>query len=162
MVFLRSSPLVVIVLGLSGVMALAAGQAPAASMAPTASARMARAVHVREEGQLHFLSDNATTIIDTGRIHGTIPGVARVDFIYNGSPEVRATFIIRGPGGTIRGRARGRLSDPVSPAPSFRGSLSITGGSGRYARTHGGGELFGVFHRHGYGLTFQAIGTLRQ
>jgi hypothetical protein len=34
-------------------------------------------------------------------------------------------------------------------------------GSGRYARASGSGELFGVFHRHGYALVVQAIGRLR-
>jgi hypothetical protein len=45
--------------------------------------------------------------------------------------------------------------------PSFRGSLTITGGSGRYAHAGGSGELFGVFYRRSFALTVQAIGKLR-
>lgn len=125
------------------------------------SAHPARLLRVREEGRLRFISDDATTIFDKGRVDGTIPGEASVTFTYNGSPTVKATFTIRGTDGTIRGRARCRLSNPAGPAPSFRGALSIGGGSGRYTHARGGGELFGVFHRRGYSLIFQAIGKLR-
>jgi hypothetical protein len=38
--------------------------------------------------------------------------------------------------------------------------MTITGGSGRYAHAHGGGELFGVYYRRSYALTVQAIGKL--
>jgi hypothetical protein len=53
------------------------------------------------------------------------------------------------------------VSNPNSTNPSFRGSLTITGGSGRYAHAGGSGELFGVFHRQSFALTVQAIGKLR-
>ena len=125
------------------------------------TAHAARTVGVRDEGHLSFVRDNATQIIDEGAISGTIPGRARVDFTYNGSPTVTARFTIRGSGGSLYGRASCRLHNPTSPAPSFRGALAITGGSGRYAHAHGNGELFGVFHRRGYSLVVQAIGRLR-
>jgi hypothetical protein len=83
-----------------------------------------------------------------------------VRFVYNGSPNASATFTIRTAAGSISGSARARLSNPSSPTPSFRGALQITGGSGRYRHARGSGELFGVFHRHGYGLVFQAFGRL--
>ncbi len=127
----------------------------------SAVARGARALEVNDEGKLHYVTDSATAIVDEGRASGTIPGTARVNFTYNGSPDVSAQFTIRGAGGSISGRARAKLSNPNSLTPSFRGALSITGGSGRYAHADGSGELFGVFHRHGYGLIVQAIGKLR-
>lgn len=127
--------------------------------APAALA--ARTLSVRDEGRMRFVSAEATLIVDEGPVSGTIPGRTRVYFTYNGSPSVSASFTIRSAGGSLRGRARGRLSNPASPAPSFRGALQIVGGSGRYARARGNGELFGVFYRHGYGLVVQAIGRLR-
>lgn len=126
-----------------------------------ATAGAARIAPVREEGHLHYLSAEATQILDEGAMSGTIPGRARVYFTYNGSPNVSARFTIHAAGGTIDGRARCRLHNPTSPTPSFRGALAITGGSGRYAHAAGNGELFGVFHRHGYALVVQAIGRLR-
>jgi hypothetical protein len=38
--------------------------------------------------------------------------------------------------------------------------MTVTGGSGRYARVRGSGELFGVYHRRSYALTVQAVGRL--
>lgn len=133
------------------------GAAPVLSGAAPAQART---VSVREEGHLRFLEAQASALIDAGSLAGSLPGQARVRFFYNGSPSVSATFTIRTRSGSIFGAAHARLSNPSSPAPSFRGALRITGGSGRYAHARGSGELFGVFHRHGYGLVFQAIGRL--
>lgn len=115
---------------------------------------------VRDEGSLHFISDEATQIVDEGGLSGTLPGSGRVDFAYNGSPNVTARFTIHTRGGTVDGTAKCRLNNPNSPTPSFRGALAIVGGSGRYAHARGSGELFGVFHRRGYGLIVQAIGKL--
>ena len=143
-----------------------AGANPAASEssarpAREAAAHTARVVSVRDEGHLRFVDANATVIVDEGSVSGTLPGRARVNFTYNGSPTVTARFAIRTSGGTLYGRASCRLHNPTSPAPSFRGALQITGGSGRYAHARGSGELFGVFHRRGYALVVQAIGRLR-
>jgi hypothetical protein len=123
-------------------------------------AAAAHTTSVRDEGSLHFLSDEATLIVDEGPLSGTLPGAGRVYFTYNGSPNVSARFTIHARGGNVYGTAKCRLSNPNSPTPSFRGALAIVGGSGRYAHAHGSGELFGVFHRHGYGLVVQAIGKL--
>jgi hypothetical protein len=144
-------------LGALGLGALAA-PLPAAARA---RAEATRTLGVRDEGHLRFGGDSATTIFDHGALSGTIPGQARVAFVYNGSPNVTARFTIYAVGGSIYGQAKCRLHDPASPTPSFRGALAITGGSGRYAHAHGSGELYGVFYRHGYGLNVQARGTLR-
>ncbi|MGH2903943.1 MAG: hypothetical protein ACRDK7_10215 [Solirubrobacteraceae bacterium] len=125
------------------------------------AARTASALRVRDEGHLHYVSDNATQIIDEGHVSGTIPGEGRVQFTYNGSPNVSARFTIHGAHGSISGEARAKLSNPSTLTPSFSGDLTITGGSGRYTHAHGRGKLYGVFHRHGYGLIMQAIGELR-
>jgi hypothetical protein len=129
--------------------------------AAPAIASATHAMRVRDEGHLRFVTDDATLIVDEGAVSGTLPGRARVYFTYNGSPNVSARFAIHTAGGSIDGSARCRLHNPNSPTPSFRGALQITGGSGRYAHASGSGELFGVFHRHGYGLVVQAIGRLR-
>jgi len=143
-------------------LAVVGGALPLAARASApVAARASRTVGVRDEGRLRFVADNATQIIDEGHVSGTLPGTARVDFTYNGSPTVTARFVIRAAGGSLYGRATCRLSNPTSPMPSFRGALAITGGSGRYSRAHGSGELFGVFHRRGYALVVQAIGRLR-
>ncbi len=134
------------------VAALSLGLQPALAAAHT--------TNVRDEGSLRFASDEATQIVDEGSLSGTLPGSGRVYFTYNGSPAVTARFTIHTADGTIDGIAKCRLNNPNSPTPSFRGALAIAGGSGRYARARGSGELFGVFHRRGYELIVEAIGKL--
>jgi hypothetical protein len=125
-----------------------------------AGALAASVLNVRDEGHLRFVHASGSVIIDEGSVSGTFPGSARVRFLYDGEPDVSAQFTISGHGGSVSARGTGRLSSPTSPSPSFRGHMTIVGGSGRYAHIRGGGELFGVYDRRSYALTVQAIGKL--
>ncbi len=124
-------------------------------------ARAAGSLSVRDEGRLHLVTASGSLLIDEGTASGTFPGKVRVRFTYNGNPSVSAQVTIYGRAGSIVARGSGRLSSPTSSSPSFKGALTIVGGSGRYARAHGGGELFGVFYRRSYAITVQTRGTLR-
>jgi hypothetical protein len=124
-------------------------------------AHAARAVSVRDEGRLHLVKASGSLLIDEGTVSGTFPGKVRVRFTYDGNPNVTAQITIYGHAGSVLARGGGRLSSPTSPSPSFKGALTIVGGSGRYARARGGGELFGVFYRRSFGITVQTRGVLR-
>jgi len=126
----------------------------------TPKAHGARVLTVRDEGRLRFIHASGSIVIDEGSASGTFPGWVKVHFLYNGEPNVSASFTISGPGGSVSARGAGRLSSPTNPAPSFRGQMKVTGGTGRYAHIHGGGELFGVYYRRTYNLTVQAVGRL--
>jgi opacity protein-like surface antigen len=141
---------------------IAAAGAAGAVAAATAGARAhtSRSMTVRDEAYLHFVGSSGSQVIDEGYAHGSIQGRARARFTYNGNPTISARFTIYGSGWSLNGQASGRLSNPNSTSPSFRGSLTLTGGSGRYAHARGSGELFGVFYRRSYGLTVQALGRL--
>jgi hypothetical protein len=134
--------------------------ATAAGAWPPPKAMASRAINVRDEGYLRFVTSSGSQITDEGFAKGTLAGEARAHFTYDGNPTLAARFTISGAGWSITGYARGRLSNPNSTSPSFRGALTLIGGSGRYAHAHGRGELFGVFHRRSYALTVQALGKL--
>jgi hypothetical protein len=123
-------------------------------------AHVARVVSVRDEGRLHYIKSSGSVIIDEGHASGTFPGWVKVRFSYDGEPTVGARFTIYGAAGSISAHGTARLSSPTSPSPSFHGTMTITGGTGRYAHIHGGGELYGVYYRRSYALTVQAIGKL--
>jgi hypothetical protein len=123
-------------------------------------AHAASTLNVRDEGHLRFVHSSGSTIVDEGSVTGTFPGSVRVRFLYDGEPEVSAQFTITGHGGSVSARATGRLSSPTSATPSFKGRMTITGGTGRYAHVHGSGELFGVYNRRTYALGVQAIAKL--
>jgi hypothetical protein len=126
-----------------------------------AIASAARALYVHDEGRLHYINSSGSLIREEGAATGTLAGRLQVHFLYDGSPTVTASFTISGNGWSLDGRGTGRLNNPNSPSPSFRGAMSITGGSGRYAHAHGSGEMFGVFYRRGhYALTVQTLGEL--
>lgn len=149
--------LTVISLGAASIAALTAS---AWANCGTPKARAARTLNVRDEGRLHYVRSSGEDIIDEGHATGSFPGWVSARFRYNGEPTVSARFTIYGNGGSISARGTARLSSPSSPSPSFRGSMTITHGSGRYAHIHGGGELYGVYYRRSYGLIVQAIGKL--
>ncbi|HTB50925.1 MAG TPA: hypothetical protein VK701_08120 [Solirubrobacteraceae bacterium] len=125
------------------------------------AARSASTLSAKDEGHLHFIKASGSLIIDEGSASGTIPGRVRVHFTYDGAPTVSAEITIYAHAGSINAHGSGRLSSPTSTAPSFKGSLSISGGSGRYAHAHGVGHLYGVFNRRSYALIVQTEGTLR-
>lgn len=153
----RSTTRIFMALALAPVVLLPSGT-PGWAESPLA--RSSQVLKVRDEGRLHFVSSSGSQLIDEGPAFGTLRGRVQLHFTYDGSPSVSARFTIFGAGWSIRARGQGRLSNPTSPTPSFRGSLTISGGSGRYAHARATGELFGVFNRRTYGLTVQAIGKL--
>jgi hypothetical protein len=128
--------------------------------AATAGAVSASTLNVRDDGHLRFVTSIGSQLIDEGPATGTVPGRVKVYFNYNGNPHVEAKFTIYGHSGSISGRGKATLNNPTSPAPSYRGAFSVTGGTGAYRKIHGSGELFGVFTRRGYGLVVQTIGKL--
>jgi hypothetical protein len=123
-------------------------------------ASASRTLNISDKGSLRFVRASGSLLLDEGRVSGTFPGSVKVRFLYNGEPNVSARFTITASAGSISARATGRLSSPTSPAPSFRGRMTVTGGTGRFQHIHGGGELFGVFNRRSYALTVQAVGKL--
>lgn len=129
--------------------------------ARAARAHAASTARVRDEGRLRLVRSSGSLLVDEGSAHGTFPGTVRVDFVYNGSPNVSARIWIYGRAGTIYARGSARLSSPTSASPSFAGTITIVSGSGRYTRARGSGGIFGVFYRRSYGMIVQTQGTFR-
>jgi hypothetical protein len=145
-----------------GVAALATifGATLALSAQASPRARAARSISVKDEAKLHFIHSSGSTLSDEGLARGTLPGRVKISFTYTGSPTVGSQLTIYSSAGSIRAHASGRLSSPTSPTPSFKGSMTVTGGSGRYSRAGGSGTLYGVFYRRSYALVVQARGSM--
>jgi hypothetical protein len=123
---------------------------------PTANA--AHVLNVKDEGHLHSVHSSGSELVEEGPVSGTIPGKVRVSF--NIGPTITAKFTIyANGGGSISGHGGGSLHS-TSVYSSFGGSLTVTGGSGRYAHAHGSGNLFGAINRKTYALTVQTVGKL--
>jgi hypothetical protein len=154
-VYARYAPLGVATVVIATALAV---RVPTSARSAKPSAHTTRVLNVRDEGRLHYVRSSGEVVIDEGRASGSLPGWVKVRFLYNGEPTVSARFTIYAAGGSISARARGNLSSPTSPSPSFRGSMTITRGSGRFAHVRGGGEVYGVYYRRSYALTVQAFG----
>jgi hypothetical protein len=113
---------------------------------------------VDDTGRLHLLKAIGSVLVEEGPTIGTLPGTAKVRMTVG--PTVLASFMIYAHGGTISGKGRATLHSSTRYA-SFGGTLSVTRGSGRYARAKGAGKLYGVIDRRTDSVTVQTIGELR-
>jgi hypothetical protein len=129
---------------------------PAGYESPT-SARAAALVKVTDTAHLHMGREPGPDLLAAGAVSGTLPGSVKVRL--NIGTTIEASFTITTPHGSISGHGSGKLHTSGEYA-SFGGTLTASGGSGRYAHAHGSGGLYGVINRRTYSLTIQTTGTL--
>jgi len=125
----------------------------------TAPARAARTLRATDEAQMRYIKSksSATRIFEEGTARGTLPGNMRA-YLSLGA-EFTATFTIFTHGGTINGHGTARPHGG-GLYESFAGTLTVTGGTGRYAHAHGHAGLYGTFNRRNYVLVVQTTGSL--
>ncbi len=149
-----------VVMGGVALVGLGTSHAAGATARSRAAARSqaAHVASVRDEGHLHSVRTSGADLIEEGPVRGTVPGTVKVNF--NIGATVTASFTIYASGGgSITGRGKGALHS-TSEYATFGGSLTVTGGTGRYAHAHGGGGLYGAVNRKTYALTVQTVGKL--
>lgn len=120
-------------------------------------AHAAGALRATDSAHLHYVSAKGSLLTDEGRASGTIPGSMRVRMRVGAT--FSGSFTIYARGGTIVGHGSA-IPHGEGVYESFAGSLTATGGSGRYRRAHGRARLYGVFNRNNYSLVVQTTGTL--
>jgi hypothetical protein len=146
--------LLAVPLALAG--AAAAGTALAASRP---AARAAQSLSANDEGHLHLVGESGAYLIEEGRVTGTLVGRARVWFELGTSVTARFVLYPKG-GGSINGHGSGKLNSAGRYA-SFGGSMSVSGGSGRFSHASGQGALYGTILREGsFPVVVQTRGTL--
>jgi hypothetical protein len=134
------------------------GHARRARLAPPAPyARAAHALRARDTAHLRYLSASGSLLHERGGASGTLPGQMIV-YMRIG-PRFSGSFTIYARGGSIQGRGSA-IPKGEGVYESFAGSLTVTGGSGRYRRAHGRARLYGTFNRNTYALVVQTVGTL--
>jgi hypothetical protein len=141
--------------------ALVAGIARAAhDVAPSRTVRAAlaaQALKASDTAHLRYLSASGSLLFEEGQASGTLPGSMRVHFSVGAT--FSGSFTIYTRAGSITGRG-GATPHGSGVYESFAGSLTVTGGSGRYAHAHGRAQLYGTFNRNTYALLVQTVGTL--
>jgi hypothetical protein len=141
----------------AGLFATATRSAPASAGRTAQRAHGAHVLNATDTAHLHYISSSGSLLFDEGKATGTLPGNMRVHL--NLGTTFSGTFTIYAGGGSIEGHG--------SAAPhgsgtyeSFSGTLTVTGGTGRYARARGHGDLYGTFDRDNYALVIKTTGSL--
>ncbi|HVR06208.1 MAG TPA: hypothetical protein VMS02_09205 [Solirubrobacteraceae bacterium] len=126
--------------------------------AVAAAAAAAHTLDAADEAHLHVINASGSLLIEEGQAKGGLPGTVRVSFRVGANVSGSFMLYPHG-GGLIVGRAEGTLRSTGAYA-SFGGTLTITGGSGRYAHAHGKGGLYGTVNRRNDALVVQTTGKL--
>jgi hypothetical protein len=106
---------------------------------------------------LRYLTARGAYLLEEGSASGPLAGIvkARVRF----TADISGSFAFYPHGGSISGYGSAKLHES-GPYVSFGGTVTITGGTGRYVHAHGGGGLYGVYNRRTLALTIQTTGSL--
>lgn len=139
--------------------ALAATFAPQTGLASGPAARSSRTLNATDTAHLKYnpKSSEGATLIEEGSATGSLPGKMRARLKIEGT--FSGTFALTTSGGTLKGHGVAKPSGS-GRYESFRGSLVVTGGTGRFARAHGTAGLYGVFDRVKYQVTVQTTGSI--
>jgi hypothetical protein len=130
-----------------------------AGLANVPRARSSRVLNATDTAHLKYnpkYSEGAT-LVEEGSANGSLPGKMRARLKIEGT--FSGTFVLTTSGGTIKGRGSAKPSGS-GRYESFRGSLMVTGGTGRYSHAHGTAGLYGVFDRVKYQVTVQTTGSI--
>lgn len=140
-------------------LAIAAGAAPAggAPHHPTPKAHTARSLNATDTAKLRYIKHSGSQLLEEGTAQGTLPGSMRANLSIGAT--FTASFTIYTHGATINGHGTA-TPHGAGLNEHFSGTLTITGGTRRYAHAHGHAKLSGTFNRRTYAVTLQTSGSL--
>jgi hypothetical protein len=135
--------------------ALATALCAAAALPVTPA--VARVLKATDTAHLHYVSASGSALFEEGTASGTLPGKMHVNLEVGATFTGSFTFYLKG--GSIKGHGSA-TPHGSGTYESFAGSLTVTGGTGRYAHAHGRAGLYGTFNRDNYALVIQTTGNL--
>jgi hypothetical protein len=119
-------------------------------------------ISVRDSSELHLVHAVGNTLIEEGRVTGTLPGNGRMRLnIDAATGTATSRFTIYTRGGSLSGYARGEAHRGRGGWESFSGRTRIEHGTGRYAHASSTGTMYGALYRRTDRLIVQAFGRLR-
>ncbi|HWY18257.1 MAG TPA: hypothetical protein VNY27_06045 [Solirubrobacteraceae bacterium] len=136
------------------VLALSAGGASGAT------ARAARTISLNESGRLHLTSHHGFHLNEQGAASGTIRGSIYIHLNVSSTNRVSAEVNIYPSNGSLTGYGTAGYH-PNGGVATFSGSLSISRGTGAYARAHASHLRFsGTIQRSNDATTVRLSGPL--
>jgi|HubBroStandDraft_2_1064218.scaffolds.fasta_scaffold07054_2 hypothetical protein len=131
--------------------------ATADALAPPVGAHAAHVLKASDTAHLHYVTASGALLLDEGKATGTLPGSMRVHL--NLGTTFTGSFTIYASGGSIEGHGSA-TPHGSGTYESFSGTLTVTGGTGRYVHARGRGGLYGTFDRDSYALVIKTTGNL--
>jgi len=125
------------------------------------AAHAARALKGTATAHLSLVEPNGSELTESGKVSGALTGTMRA-VIHTGA-VFAGSFAIHTHAGSIRGygTAKPSAESRGTRYESFRGTLVIKGGSGRYIHARGTAGLYGVYDRRYESLVVETtVGTL--
>lgn len=127
------------------------------SAAKHPSAHAARTLNGAATARLHLVKANGSQLDEEGPVTGALPGTMRA--VLTTGDVFSGSFAIHTNGGTIDGHGRA-TTHGSGRYQTFSGSITVTGGNGRYTHAHGRTGLSGTFDRRTYAIVIHTTGTL--
>lgn len=121
------------------------------------SAGVARSLLASDRATLHYVSSTVSVFYEIGRAAGTLPGRMRVHMRLGS--KFSGDYVIEAEGGTIHGSGSA-TPHGSGTYESFAGTITVTGGTGRYRGAYGHARVYGTFDRVNNQLKVQTSGTL--
>jgi hypothetical protein len=152
-VAVRWRPLVVAI----AVVMVATGAPSRANGKLNAVASVGHSERLSVTAHLHYVDAKGAYLIEEGQASGPLAGLVRARIRV--TAEISGSFTFYPDGGSITGRGVGRLHESGVYA-SFGGTVTVLGGTRRYAHASGRGGFYGVYDRKTLGVTIQTTGNL--
>jgi hypothetical protein len=138
--------------------AVAPSGAASGSSGPAATAARTQSFNI--SSTLHLVGKPGHVLNEQGTFSGTQSGTIAIRFTSVTSTSGEASFVAYPSGGSVSGRTSTR-GQVVGAHVYFSGSMTITGGTGKWAHASGRGLGFsGVVDRQNFHATTHMTGTI--
>lgn len=120
-------------------------------------AHAARTIDGTDTAHLRLMRQYESLLFEEGATYGALPGRMKarltVGSVFKGACTIYTSR------GSITGRG---VAKPHGAGryQSFRGTFTVTGGTGRYRHVHGRTQLYGTFDRRTFAVVVQTVGRL--
>lgn len=138
-------------------LAITAALPTSLGLGPGATAGIARSERLAITAHLRYVNARGSYLVEEGQASGPLAGLVKARIRVTADISGSFTFYPRG--GSISGRGVGTLHESGVYA-SFGGTVTVLGGTGRYAHAHGNGGFYGIYDRKTLGVTIQTTGSL--
>jgi hypothetical protein len=129
--------------------------AAAATLGPAAAS--ARTISGADTAHLELRHQDESLLLEEGKATGVLPGRMRAE-LKVAQHQFSGTCTIYTDGSSITGHG---VATPKGAGryQSFKGTLTITGGTGRFRGAHGQTGLYGTFDRITFSIVIQTTGN---